>query len=288
MRTGFGAIAIAALATIGAGEVLAVEQQILGKRLALRDPTGDESSRSVVLMAKETATDIAAIAGDPVTSGAALYFGIDSGESGQSFLLDASGWSATPTGFVYRAPTDADAAVKKVVLRRTSLGTAVLRIVLAGSTGTQPLELVPPNPGSDAVAILALTSGDTYCASFGGTAGGKIVANTARAWKVRNATAEPGCPAFCCSFGLSCAWGDSLDAAFCPELGGTLAPPGAVCDGATGACAPPPAGPGRCCEFGGGALCFGGPGVQEPPCDEIGGTFEEAAICDPAAGCVVP
>jgi hypothetical protein len=44
----------------------AAEQQILGKQLLVRNPTGDEAARRVVLVAKETATDIAAIAGDPV------------------------------------------------------------------------------------------------------------------------------------------------------------------------------------------------------------------------------
>jgi hypothetical protein len=288
MRMEFGAIAIAALAAIGAGDVLAAEQQILGKRLVFRDLTGDESSRSVVLVGKESATDIAAIAGDPVASGATLLFGIDSGESGQSFFLEASGWSATSTGFRYRGPTGAGAPVKRIALRRTPGGAAVLRIVLAGSTGTQSLDLVPPNPGSSAIAVLTLADGDAYCVSFGAAAGGQVVANTAHSWKVRNATSEPGCPAFCCSFGVTCGWGDALDAAFCPELGGTLAPPGAACDGATGACVPPPASPGKCCEFGGGALCFGGPGIQQPPCDEVGGVFEADAICDPTAGCVLP
>ena len=224
MRTTFGSIAFAALSALGSGDTLAAEQQILGARLAVRDPAGDEATRSVVILAKESATDIAAIVGDPVAGGGTLMLGVDSGNSGQSFFLEASGWTATPTGFRYA----------------------------------------------------------------GGAAGGEIVKNTARVWKVRNATSQPGCPSLCCSFGASCGWGDTIDASFCPELGGTLGPPGAVCDGATGACAPPPAGAGNCCEFGGGALCFGGPNVQQPPCDEIGGTFATNAICDPTDGCVVP
>jgi hypothetical protein len=61
-----------------------------------------------------------------------------------------------------------------------------------------------------------------------------------------------------------------------------------VCDGATGACTAPPASAGNCCEFTFAPLCFGGPNVQEPPCDEIGGTYSTNAICDPVLGCVPP
>ena len=289
MRTTFGSIAFAALSALGSGDALAAEQQILGARLAVRDPAGDEATRSVVILAKESATEIPAIVGDPVAGGGTLMLGVDSGNSGQSFFLEASGWTATPTGFRYAGASDPGGPpVKKVILRRTRGGKALLKIVLSGRVGVQPLGLVPPDPGSDAVAILTLTNGDAYCASFGGAAGGEIVKNTARVWKVRNATSQPGCPSLCCSFGASCGWGDTIDASFCPELGGTLGPPGTVCDGATGACAPPPAGAGNCCEFGGGALCFGGPNVQQPPCDEIGGPFATNAICDPTDGCVVP
>lgn len=291
MRTGFASIAFAAAAAaaIAVGDALAATQQILGERLLLKDPTGAESSRSLVIAAKERGTEIAAIAGDPVAGGGTLLLGINSGSTGQSFVLDASGWSTTATGFRYRGPTESDGdPVKKVLVRRSRRGTALLKIVLKGNVGVQPLDLVPPNPGSGAVAILTLSNGDSYCVSFGGAAGGEVVVDTATTWKMRDATAEPGCPSFCCSLGLSCVWAGATDASLCPEVGGVLGFPGSVCDGATGACAPPPAGVGNCCTFAGGSLCFGGPGVQQPPCDEIGGTFTTAGICDPALACVVP
>jgi hypothetical protein len=287
MRTGFASLALAAAVTVG--DALAETQQILGERLLLKDPTGAESSRSLVIGARERGSDITAIAGDPVAGGGTLLLGINSGSTGQSFVLDASGWSATATGFRYAGPTGSDGdPVKQVVLRRSRRGTALLKIVLKGKVGVQPLDLVPPDPGSDAVAILVLSNGDSYCVSFGGAAGGEVVADTATTWKMQNATAEPGCPTFCCSFGSSCVWGRASEASFCPEVGGVLGFPGRVCDGTTGACAPPPAGVGNCCTFAGGSLCFGGPGVQQPPCDEISGSFTTGAICDPTGGCVVP
>jgi hypothetical protein len=288
MRKALGSIAAAALAAMGASPGLAAEQEILGRRLLVRDPHGDETHRSVAIVGRETATDIAALAGDPTTGGATLMLGVNSGSSGQLFVLDASGWSPTASGFRYDGPTASGDPVKRVVLRRTNAGTASLEIVLKGNVGGDPLDVVPPDPGSDAIAMLRLADGDTYCVSFGGAAGGRVITNTAATWRVMNATAQPGCPAGCCSFGASCIAVHEGDPSVCTDTGGTSGFPGSVCDGATGGCSPPPAGAGNCCEFAGGALCFGGPGVQQPPCDEIGGAFVSAAVCDPDLGCVVP
>jgi hypothetical protein len=281
--------AVAVVGTLGIGNGLAAEQQILGKRLLLRDPTGEEAKRRVVLLAKESATDIGSLVGNPVTGGAFLSFGLDSGSSGEVFFLDEDGWSATPTGFRYVGPTGVDGdPVAKLILRRTLDGTAVLKITLKGSVGAQPVVLVPPNPGSDAVAVLTLADGDTYCASFGGAAGGEIGANSATTFRIRNATDQPGCPTLCCSFGASCTWGEGVSLLVCGEQGGFPGLPGTACDGATGACTPPPAAPGNCCEFAVPPFCFGGPGVQEPPCSEFSGTFSSNAICDPNAEACVP
>jgi hypothetical protein len=281
-------IAILALAALS-GEAVAAEKQILGKRLVLRDPTGDEASRSVKIVGRESKTDIAGIAGDPVGGGGTLQIGVNSGSFGESFFLDASGWSATPTGFRYTGPTDPDGdPVESVVIRRTPSGKALLEIVLRGDVGVQPLDLVPPDPGSDAVAILSLTSGDVYCVSFGGAAGGQETVDTAKTWKMRNASAEPGCPALCCSLANdSCTWLGTTDSGSCLELNGTAGSPGSACDGQTGACAPPPSGAGNCCEFYDGLPCFGGPGVSEMPCGQAGGQFASNAVCQPDRTCVV-
>jgi len=279
---------VAALVALAAGRAAAAEQKVLGKRLLVRDPHGTEARRSVTIVGRETATDIPAIVGDPVTSGATLRIGVDGGSAGASFLLYPSGWTATTTGYRYAGPTLEGDPVRRVLLRRTTSGKFVLEIVLRGSVGTEPLELVPPAPGSDAVAVLTLGGGDTYCVAFGGAAGGQVVTNTATAWRVRDAVAEPSCPTFCCGFGGSCAWGDALEADGCAELAGTLGFPGAGCDGATGGCVPAPASPGQCCDLFGGTVCFAGPSVQGPPCGEAGGTFSASAICNPAGGCVAP
>jgi hypothetical protein len=69
---------VAALAVLGGmpvGDAVAAEQQILGKQLLVRDPTGEESKRRVVMIAQESATDIAALVGNPAADGAMLVFG---------------------------------------------------------------------------------------------------------------------------------------------------------------------------------------------------------------------
>jgi hypothetical protein len=68
--------------------------------------------------------------------------------------------------------------------------------VLTGRPDTSGLGQTPPNQGAEARFILDVhPGGDRYCVTFGGAAGGTEVENSARRWKVVNATAEPTCPA---------------------------------------------------------------------------------------------
>jgi hypothetical protein len=286
MRRPAGFSIVVAALLVAAPVVLAAEHPIPGKRLLVRDPHGDETHRSLALVARGEADDGGAIAGNPAVDGADLLIGLSSGAAGQAFHLDAAGWTPTAHGFRYDAPAAATAPVQRVLLRRSDRGGLRLEVVLRGRVGSVPLELVPPVPASDASLVLSLTGGDSYCVAFGGAAGGRTVASTTRSWRIVEASSAPPCPALCCSFGLACAWGAGADAAACSALGGALGVPGTVCDGGTGACAPAPASVGNCCALG--PLCFGGPGVQQPPCDEVGDGFFTAAVCDPVLGCVVP
>src|SRR5262245_4413441 len=129
MRTALASIAFAAAAVASVvGDALAETQRTRGERRLLEDPTGAESRRSLVIGGRERGTDIAAIAGDPLTGGGTLLLGINSGSAGQTFVLDAGGWSATATGFRYAGPTGSDGdPVKKVQLRRSRRGTALLK-----------------------------------------------------------------------------------------------------------------------------------------------------------------
>jgi hypothetical protein len=68
--------------------------------------------------------------------------------------------------------------VRKVLLKRTPNGTALVKAILKGNVGTQDLSVVPPNPGDEGGIILAINGGGTYCASFGGAAGGGETADS--------------------------------------------------------------------------------------------------------------
>ena len=84
--------------------------------------------------------------------------------------------------------------MKKVLIKRSPGGTALVKILLKGSIGTQPLDVVPPNTGTDGGIVLEIGGGGgRYCVSFGGAAGGNDVQDDATGWKVLSAPAEPGC-----------------------------------------------------------------------------------------------
>jgi hypothetical protein len=171
---------------------------ILGKKFQIRNPSGAEANRKVLALAKETSTDIGTgIVGDPTATGAMLRI-IANGMNGsqQSYVLDASGWSpAGSVGFKYSGPTGGDGdPVKKVLLKRTPGGTAFLKALIKGNTGTQSLDVVPPTAGTDGGVVLAINDGGVYCAAFGGTAGGTETQDTAQIWQIVAATTQPGCP----------------------------------------------------------------------------------------------
>jgi hypothetical protein len=69
-----------------------------------------------------------------------------------------------------------------------------LKVLLKGSIGTQSLDVVPPDQGDEGGVLLTIPGGGTYCAAFGGAAGGTEVMDDARQWKLTNPGAE-GCPA---------------------------------------------------------------------------------------------
>jgi len=175
---------------------LAVGRPILAKKILVKNPTGSESQRTVVALGKETTTDIGpAIVGNPTIVGATLRV-VTRGatDSGQTYVLDSSGWKALAVGYRYAGPTGGDGdPVKKVLLKRTPAGVALVKAILKGSLGTQSLDVTPPDPGDEGGIILAIPGGGAYCATFGGSAGGTEVRDDAQVWKITNPTAQ-GCP----------------------------------------------------------------------------------------------
>ena len=178
---------------LAVGTAGAADQRILGRKLLVKDPTGAEPNRVVVIVGKERPTSMT-LNDDPTFSGASLQV-VANGATGstQLFSLGAAGWTATTNGFTYTGPTTG-APVRRVILRRRGETVALLKAVLRGNAGTADLTVTPPNPGDDGGLVLAIGLGDRFCVSFGGAAGGTETQDDAVQWHVKNATAKPGCP----------------------------------------------------------------------------------------------
>jgi hypothetical protein len=288
------ALALLVACLLSAAPAPAADQQILGKRFLLRDPTGAIGLRQLRVTGRESSTDIAALVGNPVADGATLRVVVKGASTGdETYTLPAEGWRATATGFRFtRFPGFAE--VRSLVLKRTPSGTVVLRVLAIESLS---MHLVPPNPGTESGVALQLNGGDTYCVSFGGAAGGRIGADTATTWRVSNATVQPGCitPAApsCCSEALAGCW-FTRSTAICADLGNDVGPAASVCDSVTGGCIAPPAAAGACCEDLPSDLlstgCSAGGVLDSNPevCTLSGGTLVPNSICTPSGTCASP
>jgi hypothetical protein len=98
----------------------------------------------------------------------------------------------------------------------------------------------------------------------------------------------PPIPSRCCATGSACYAGPSIDGGTCLELLGTLGAPGSICDGATGACVPPPGTGGSCCAFPQFSMCTAGPTVPPAGCVDVGGLDVPNAVCLESGACVMP
>lgn len=167
---------------------------ILGKKILVSDPTSIETQRKLLALGRETATDLGSIGGNPQITGATLRVILKgAASSNQTYSLGAAGWTPLSNGgFKYAGPTLGD-PVKKVIIKRTPGGVALVKALLRGNIGTQSLNAVPPNPGNEGGIVLSIAGFGSYCASFGGAAGGTETSDDAGLWKVVDATAED-CP----------------------------------------------------------------------------------------------
>jgi endonuclease/exonuclease/phosphatase family metal-dependent hydrolase len=176
----------------------AEERQVLGRRLVVKDPApADAARRSLALRAIEHHSDDLVV-GDPTlplgAGGAVLEIAAQGGtDSWQTFGL-AQGtrsdgnpfWVALDGGFAYADPRGEQGPVSRVLLHRSPRGSLRLAVNLAARFA--PLDVVPPNPGSEAFVALSLSGGDRYCVGFGPDAAQRN--RGAQFWLVRNAPAE--------------------------------------------------------------------------------------------------
>ena len=196
-------VALVALAFIVLGSVVrpvsAIDQFVLGKVFLVANPdAGDPAKRRLKVIGREPSGS-ATIVGDPTLFGAWLYVEANDPtpppEGERFFFLPASGWSPTATGFTFRDPGLAITTAKVASIRDNGRVFQIKAVI--GPKAPLPISILPPAPGADAGATLAINGGDTYCMRFGGAAGGRIRNAPAdsgeRLFKVTNPTAEAGC-----------------------------------------------------------------------------------------------
>jgi hypothetical protein len=190
------ALAVALYALTGLAG--AADQTILGRSLLVKDP-GSPDRRKITSNAKESASPDT-IVGDPTLSGGGGVLTVianGANPTSQIFNLpqgiDLSGKSFWTTngvgGFKYRDRKGDQGPVRSVSMRKTAGGNFMIKAVIRAQNG--PVNVVPPNPGSDGFVTLQITGGDRYCMQYG--ADGKVINKGTKLFKVRRPKLQ-GCP----------------------------------------------------------------------------------------------
>jgi len=194
-------VAALALSALLAPATHAADQTILGSGFQVKNP-GAIEKRQAQVKAKEKAS-LNTIVGNPVTSGATLTVRANgTSPSSQVFALpqgmNAKGkpfWSGDATkGFKYNDSKSEQGAVKAVKISKSGSGVFQIQAKLSGKV--VPLNVLPPNIGTDACAFLQITGGDSYSVKFA-PGEGVITNKGAQAYAQKKVTSEGGCGPTC-------------------------------------------------------------------------------------------
>jgi len=196
------AVLCALLATVSP-PVWAGDQPVRGKEFAVADSVPTDPGRRKLDVAAREKASASTVSGDPRTpensNGAVLHILIDGATpSAQTFMLPAGislrgrpFWrTIAPSGLQYTDPGGERGPVRKLRVVRSSNGTFEITAKLRGNAGG--LDIVPPNPGTEASLLLTLGTGDRYCVRFGADA--TVRRNDGRSFALRK-PATSGCPA---------------------------------------------------------------------------------------------
>jgi hypothetical protein len=182
----------------------AADQPLLGKSIKIVDPKPTDATKRKVTANASDAGGGHTISGDPAgpanSSGAILVLDVAGATpSSQTFTLPqgtaANGkpfWVAkSPAGWSYSDPKGEQGPVSSLRLVIANNGKVTLKAVISGKGGA--VDVVPPNPGTQASLTLGFAGGDDrYCVQFG--ADGVIGKNDAKGFGIGKVTLE-GCPA---------------------------------------------------------------------------------------------
>ena len=194
--------------------VCAYDAAILGKVGNIKDPTGMEERRAVIVRARSQTPPNPYC--DFVVSDSSLFdlpslrivttggtpsdvtYELANDEAFWNFRLGGSMLAGYFVSYTYRN-SYAGEPVKKIRLKLTpgdSFTTCrvSLAIILKGDVGTADLEVVPPNPGNTLTAVLSDSHVNRLCVNFGGAAGGDIKIDTDRGFKIAGPTSAASCP----------------------------------------------------------------------------------------------
>jgi hypothetical protein len=164
-------------------------QTVAMKLLHVKNPSLP-TARQVIYKVKDTGHTVV---GNPMIAGATLKVMVDG--TTQCFTMPARGWSAiNGMGFKYADTHGVDGPVKVAQIKRARSGIFQTSVTILGKLGA--IDLVPPNPGVRGDTNLHLRGGADYC---GSTAGGTVLANNAKSFKVNDAPAPAGCGVTACS-----------------------------------------------------------------------------------------
>ncbi|MCC6766886.1 MAG: hypothetical protein IT293_19695 [Deltaproteobacteria bacterium] len=225
----FAAIALGAL--IAAPLVHAADQTILGSGFQAKNPASPDK-RKVQVKAKEKGSPNT-IVGNPAVNGATLTISANgTTPSQQVFNLpqgtNAAGkpfWSGDAVkGFKYSDSKGEQSPVKKVQLKAKN---GVFSLQAQASGKIQPLNVTPPNIGSDACALLAIGGGgDSYSVKFA-AGDGTIINKTTKEYSHKKVATEGTCvPTPTCSDGIQNQGESDVD---CGGLNCPACPPGDSC-----------------------------------------------------------
>jgi predicted esterase len=173
----------------------AADQTVLGSGLSIKNPS-TPGKRKITVKARETASDDTVV-GDPVANGATVTITANGATpSAETYALPTGAspstlkpfWTGDPIkGFSYKDPKGENGPVKSAQIKSKS-GVFQIKVAVDGKLG--PVAVVPPNPGTNGCALLAIVGGDSYSVQF---ASGKVTNKGGVLFKVAKPISEGSC-----------------------------------------------------------------------------------------------
>jgi len=282
-----------ALLLLAAGNGVASESLVAGKKLLLKTPASGAAGNRVVHIGTGAMITVGVEggAGDPRCVGAgnggasSLRIATTGGDD-VTIPLPCYGWSLNGAKNAYRYKDPNGGPCKLVMVKDGALVKAVCK---------GPQLAIGLGPGVAPVSVVTTLNTDRFCATYGGTvvhdgSDGATLLHKDAAVAASCATTTSTTPvsgttsttlACCILYAGQCTW-TSNDFDCIAAGGASTGEPGSVCDGVTGGCLPT-ASPGYCCDYP--TTCTSGPTGDPLDCAEGGGTVYPSARCMQDGAC---